>query len=301
MFKKIKEHNAKGLTWWKSINEHTDLTIEEFNKHFNIKTVSHEEMKASFAGAEKFLAKKEFNFDEMADMEDKKVEKKLKYDAFTYITTLSPVRNQGGCGSCWAHSATGAIESAWNNQNYPQKTPWLSVQQLVDCDKNSYGCSGGWMHYAFKYIMNAGGIEYETDYPYQESQNTCNFNQSKARVRVQSYEGCDSQGWFSQEKCTKEKWLELLYGGAMSVLVDTNDAFRDYGGGVIEVSGNECQQYNHAVLAYGWSTDDSGREFISVRNSWGEDWGDQGDFHIYYTDQANGSCWVTKMAFRPVV
>jgi len=73
---KIKEHNAKGLTWWKSINEHTDLTIEEFNKHFNIKTVSHEEMKASFAGAEKFLAKKEFNFDEMADMEDKKVEKK---------------------------------------------------------------------------------------------------------------------------------------------------------------------------------------------------------------------------------
>jgi len=292
----------KGLTWWKAINEHTDLTDEEFNNYYNLKPKTHEEMKSFFAGTEKFL-EKQIDFDEMADKEDNQNQEEsnvTKVD-ISYGATLSPVRNQGGCGSCWAHATTCSIESAWGYKNYPTKSPWLSVQQLVDCDNYSGGCSGGWMPYALKYLINNGGIVYETDYPYTYQKGTCSTDKSRIRVKVQAYDSCDSAGWFSQEKCTKEKWKGILARGAVSVVISTGDAFRDYGGGIIQVSGSQCAQLTHAVTAYAWTTEDSGREYISVRNSWGEDWGDKGDFHIYYTDQANSTCWVTKMAFRPIL
>merc|ERR1719147_478875 len=84
---------------------------------------------------------------------------------------VTPVKNQGHCGSCWAFSTTGSLEG----QHAIKKSALLSFseQQLVDCAGGKYGnhgCSGGLMDLAFTYIKKVGGIEAEAAYPYKAKQ-----------------------------------------------------------------------------------------------------------------------------------
>ena len=77
---------------------------------------------------------------------------------------LTPVKNQEQCGSCWAFSATEAIESTWALAGNTLVS--LAPQQIVDCDTTDAGCNGGDTTTAYEYVISAGGLEPETDYPY---------------------------------------------------------------------------------------------------------------------------------------
>ena len=78
---------------------------------------------------------------------------------------VSAIKNQGQCGSCWAFSATSAMESAAAIAG--ASLPNLSEQNIVDCYETGYnGCQGGWMSYAFDYVKNNGGINTQSAYPY---------------------------------------------------------------------------------------------------------------------------------------
>ena len=81
---------------------------------------------------------------------------------------LTNVKNQGSCGSCWAFAATTTMEAIWH-KNYGTEgaaSERMSEQQLVDCDPTSSGCNGGWMDWAWYYMMQSGkgGMLYN-DYP----------------------------------------------------------------------------------------------------------------------------------------
>merc|ERR1712048_1077414 len=103
---------------------------------------------------------------------------------------VTPVKDQGQCGSCWAFSTSGLIESAWAIAGHTMEQ--LSEQELVSCDTadGNAGCGGGWPYLAVDYVRN-GGISTETSYPYSSSSGDSGSCQSgmgtKAAIQVKAY------------------------------------------------------------------------------------------------------------------
>ena len=81
---------------------------------------------------------------------------------------VTPVKDQGQCGSCWAFSAIGTAEGAISiASGYPIS---LSEQELLDCDANDDACNGGNPYLGLEYLIQKGGINTEADYPYEARQ-----------------------------------------------------------------------------------------------------------------------------------
>jgi cathepsin F len=187
---------------------------------------------------------------------------------------ITPVYNQGQCGSCWAFSATETIESynflCGNGLNSE------SMQQIVSCDTTAYGCNGGWTYAAYEYVKSAGGIEPFSDYPYTAQTGTCQFDASKINEHI--------SGWSyvtqSADESAMQNWM--LNKGPLSVCVDASQ-WQYYTGGVVTNCGT---QIDHCVQATGYSTQ-QGTAAWNVRNSWGTDWGNSG---YLYVERGSDTC-----------
>ena len=99
---------------------------------------------------------------------------------------VNAVKDQGQCGSCWAFSAIGAIESRYAISSGTLLS--LSEQQLVDCDTEdpapgpNQGCNGGFMNLAIQYSADKGNM-LESDYPYTAMDGTCAFDPAQVKVQ----------------------------------------------------------------------------------------------------------------------
>ena len=160
-------HNSDpASTYMKGINEFSDMTNEEFVAHYNIKMndgVS-EPQHCSATNKRMSVAKHSLDRDGAWDWR--------KHNG------VSPVKNQGKCGSCWTFSTVGCLE-AHAMIKYDGAFDSLSEQQLVDCagDYDNHGCNGGLPSHAFEYIKHAGGISTEKDYPYFATDRNCTVKQ----------------------------------------------------------------------------------------------------------------------------
>jgi cathepsin L len=199
---------------------------------------------------------------------------------------VTPVKNQGQCGSCWSFSATGSIEGAMF-----QKTGTLqsfSEQQLVDCSSSygNQGCNGGLMDSAFKYVETAP-LELESEYAYTARDGSCSYVSSKGVGKVAGFKDV-SRGSPSALKAA-------IAIRPVSVAIEADQmAFQGYTSGVI-TSG--CgQQLDHGVLAVGYGTL-NGEEFFLVKNSWGASWGDSG--YVRIGASASNVCGILSSASYP--
>lgn len=195
---------------------------------------------------------------------------------------VTPVKNQGSCGSCWAFSTTGNIEGQWYLQK-KELVP-LSEQNLVDCDHQcepndpnvcNAGCGGGLMWLSFQHIVNAGGIATEKAYPYTAKNGQCHYNETMRGATVSS--------WKMLPTNEDELAAWLAANGPVAVAVNAS-WLQFYTKGISDPAMCNPDGLNHAVLLVGYGTGKSlfGKEkkYWIVKNSWGTSWGEHGYFRI---------------------
>jgi len=185
---------------------------------------------------------------------------------------VTPVKDQGQCGSCWAFSATEGVESAWTLAGNKMVT--LSVQQVVSCDTNDDGCGGGDLPTAFQYIQGAG-LELDSFYPYSSesgSSGSCLFNASHVVAHISGFQ------YATQNQSEPAMQVAMVGHTPLSVCVDASN-WSDYTSGVMNAAA--CgTELDHCVQAVGYSSMSNGTAYWIVRNSWNTDWGIDGYIYL---------------------
>jgi len=262
---KWEKHNALGLPYTLGANQFADLTAHEF--------------KARYTGGYVKPANRTY-----PAAVAKKTTKNLRANPpsvdWRIQGAVTAVKNQEQCGSCWAFSATGSMESA--TFLAIGSLPLLSEQQLVDCVTADAGCNGGWMDDAFAYVIANKGITSEALYPYTAVTGTCKNPLPSPAAMIKSFTDVTKNSMTSLETAIAQQ--------PISVAVEADQAaWQAYTGGI--VTANCGTALDHGVLAAGYGTD-AGQDYFLVKNSWGAAWGEKGYIRLAKGPDGDGMCGI---------
>lgn len=271
--RRVEQHNAENHSFQLGLNQFSDLTFEEFKKLY----LWSEPQNCSATGEGKPL-RRSVQYPDSMDWRKKG----------NYVT---PVKNQGQCGSCWTFSTTGCLESAVAIAT--GKLLSLSEQQLVDCaqDFNNHGCNGGLPSQAFEYIRYNRGIMSEDAYPYTAENGTCHFQPEKVSALVKDVVNITMNDELGMVQAVGNS-------NPVSIAFQVTSDFMLYKEGIYK--SDTCEKtpdkVNHAVLAVGYGQE-GGMPYWIVKNSWGPRWGMDGYFNI---ERGSNMCGLATCASYPV-
>ena len=275
---KIDAHNEGNFSWTMDVNQFADLTAAEFKAQVVSGSFRRSAVRNTTVGVRGLWSR--------ADLPASV--------NWTAAGAVTPVKDQAQCGSCWAFSTTGSVESAWFLAK--GTLPSVSEQQLVDCStaEGNQGCNGGLMDYAFEYIIKNKGITTEAAYPYTATgPNTCVAAGKPVAATLSGYKDVPVNSETALETAIAQQPVSVAVEADQSV-------FQFYSGGVMD---SACgTQLDHGVLAVGYGTL-GGKEYYLVKNSWGASWGANGYILLGRGAKFNpsGQCGLQMAASYPVV
>jgi len=274
---KIAKHNQEfsaGVhTFTMKMNKFGDMTNQEFRRQMNGYNSSIEKVESEFT----------------YQSTNAQIPDSVDWRTQGYVT---PIKDQGQCGSCWAFSAIASLEG--QHFKASQKLVSLSEQNLVDCSRKqgNQGCDGGLMDQAFTYIKVNKGIDTEASYPYKAVDQKCKFNAANV--------GATDTGFVDITSGSEDDLTNAIATiGPISVAIDASqDSFQFYSSGVYYEPGCSSTELDHGVTAVGYGAQGSKLYYI-VKNSWGTSWGQQG--YILMSRNKKNNCGIATASSYPLV
>jgi len=276
----IARHNSHGHPWKLAVNKFADLTRKEFAQLYVT------------GGYMNYTRPRRIDWSMPRVTNVSALPASVDWSSKGAVT---PVKDQGQCGSCWAFSSTGALEGAWFLKNKTLVS--LSEQQLVDCStaQGNQGCDGGLMDDAFQYVISNKGLTTEAAYPYTATgPNTCVSSGLPVAATARAFTDVPTNSMLSLMTAVVQQPVSVAIEADQSV-------FQFYSSGVLTQS---CgTNLDHGVLLVGYGTL-GGLDYYKVKNSWGLDWGMKGYVLLGRGSMYNGGqgqCGIQMDPSYPVV